>query len=133
VVDGLIERRHPGAEKTGRQVTVSSDLIYDVCASTSRSRAAARAEGRPPGDWRERGNRARIAGSQLQRARWSGLAAGLSMGFSLVVEGLLRHHLPDAPWRPLIESFGCTTGLIIVILGRQQLFTESTLKGVIRC
>jgi ATP-dependent Lhr-like helicase len=26
----LIERRHPGQEKTGRQVTVSADLIYDV-------------------------------------------------------------------------------------------------------
>jgi len=62
---------------------------------------------------------------------WSGLAAGLSMGFSLVVEGLLRHHLPDAPWRPLIESFGDTTGFVIVVLGRQQLFTENTLTGVI--
>ena len=30
VVAGLIERRRPGAEKTGRQVTISSDLIYDV-------------------------------------------------------------------------------------------------------
>ncbi len=30
VISGLIERRHPGQEKTGRQVTVSSDLIYDV-------------------------------------------------------------------------------------------------------
>ena len=30
VIAGLIERRHPGAEKTGRQVTFSSDLIYDV-------------------------------------------------------------------------------------------------------
>lgn len=30
VIAGLIERRHPGLEKTGRQVTVSSDLIYDV-------------------------------------------------------------------------------------------------------
>lgn len=30
VISGLIERRHPGKEKTGRQVTVSSDLIYDV-------------------------------------------------------------------------------------------------------
>ena len=27
---------------------------------------------------------------------WSGLAAGLSMGFSLVVEGLFHHHLPEA-------------------------------------
>jgi ATP-dependent Lhr-like helicase len=30
VISGLIERRHPGKEKTGRQVTVSADLIYDV-------------------------------------------------------------------------------------------------------
>ncbi|MCB1382275.1 MAG: ligase-associated DNA damage response DEXH box helicase [Notoacmeibacter sp.] len=30
VIAGLIEKRHPGKEKTGRQVTVSSDLIYDV-------------------------------------------------------------------------------------------------------
>jgi ATP-dependent helicase Lhr and Lhr-like helicase len=30
VIAGLIERNHPGAEKTRRQVTVNSDLIYDV-------------------------------------------------------------------------------------------------------
>lgn len=30
VIAGLIERRHPGREKTGRQVTFNSDLIYDV-------------------------------------------------------------------------------------------------------
>ncbi|WP_372073628.1 ligase-associated DNA damage response DEXH box helicase [Tistrella mobilis] len=30
VIAGLIEQRHPGREKTGRQVTFSSDLIYDV-------------------------------------------------------------------------------------------------------
>ncbi len=30
IIAGLIERRHPGREKTGRQLTVSSDLIYDV-------------------------------------------------------------------------------------------------------
>lgn len=30
VIAGLIERRHPGQEKNGRQITVSSDLIYDV-------------------------------------------------------------------------------------------------------
>jgi ATP-dependent Lhr-like helicase len=30
VIAGLIERRHPGQEKTGRQVTVNSDLIYTV-------------------------------------------------------------------------------------------------------
>ena len=30
VISGLIERRHPGKAKNARQVTISSDLIYDV-------------------------------------------------------------------------------------------------------
>jgi ATP-dependent Lhr-like helicase len=30
VIAGLIERRHPGKQKSGRQVTISTDLIYDV-------------------------------------------------------------------------------------------------------
>jgi formate/nitrite transporter FocA (FNT family) len=58
---------------------------------------------------------------------WSGVAAGLSMGFSFVTEGLLRSHLPDAPWRPMITKFGYAIGFLIVILGRQQLFTKNTL------
>jgi ATP-dependent Lhr-like helicase len=33
IVAGLIERKHPGQEKTGRQVTVSTDLVYDVLRS----------------------------------------------------------------------------------------------------
>ena len=62
---------------------------------------------------------------------WSGLAAGLSMGFSLIAEGLLRHHLPDAGWRPLIAELGYSVGFLIVVLGRQQLFTENTLTPII--
>ncbi|MBK9083554.1 MAG: ligase-associated DNA damage response DEXH box helicase [Rhizobiales bacterium] len=30
IVAGLVERRSPGKEKTGRQVTVSTDLVFDV-------------------------------------------------------------------------------------------------------
>jgi ATP-dependent Lhr-like helicase len=30
VIGGLIERQHPGRRKSGRQVTFSTDLIYDV-------------------------------------------------------------------------------------------------------
>ena len=30
IIAGLIERKYPGKEKSGRQVTFSSDLIYDV-------------------------------------------------------------------------------------------------------
>ncbi|TIV75986.1 MAG: DNA ligase-associated DEXH box helicase, partial [Mesorhizobium sp.] len=33
LISGLIEKRHPGKEKSGRQVTVSTDLIYDVLRS----------------------------------------------------------------------------------------------------
>jgi ATP-dependent Lhr-like helicase len=32
-IAGLIEKRHPGKEKSGRQMTVSADLIYDVLRS----------------------------------------------------------------------------------------------------
>jgi len=30
VISGLVERQHPGQRKTGKQVTFSTDLIYDV-------------------------------------------------------------------------------------------------------
>ena len=62
---------------------------------------------------------------------WSGLAAGLSMGASMIAEGLLRSHLPDTPWRPLIVKFGYPLGFLLVIIGRQQLFTENTLTAII--
>lgn len=61
----------------------------------------------------------------------SGLAAGLSMGFSLAAEGVLRTHLPDAPWQPLVAKLGYAIGFLIVILGRQQLFTEQTLTAML--
>jgi formate/nitrite transporter FocA (FNT family) len=62
---------------------------------------------------------------------WDGLAAGLSMGFSLVAEGLLRAHLPDAGWRPLVAKLGYSVGFLIIVLGRHQLFTENTLTAVL--
>ncbi|KZK85337.1 DEAD-box ATP-dependent RNA helicase CshB [Pseudovibrio sp. Ad13] len=30
MISGLVERRHPGKEKTGRQITINTDLIYNV-------------------------------------------------------------------------------------------------------
>jgi formate/nitrite transporter FocA (FNT family) len=62
---------------------------------------------------------------------WSGIAAGLSMGFSLITEGLLQSYLPDVGWRPLVAKFGYSMGFLVVILGRQQLFTENTLTPVL--
>jgi formate-nitrite transporter family protein len=62
---------------------------------------------------------------------WDGLAAGLSMGFSLVAEGLLRAHLPETAWRPLVAKLGYSVGFLVIVLGRQQLFTENTLTVVL--
>ena len=62
---------------------------------------------------------------------WSGLAAGLSIGFSVLAEAYLHTFLPDASWRPAIENLGYSVGFLIVILGRQQLFTENTITAVV--
>lgn len=62
---------------------------------------------------------------------WSGLAAGLSMGFSFVGEALFRTYVPDVVWRPLITNLGYPLGFLIVVIGRQQLFTENTLTAII--
>ncbi|HEY6833003.1 MAG TPA: formate/nitrite transporter family protein [Pseudolabrys sp.] len=62
---------------------------------------------------------------------WSGVAAGLSISFSLLAQAILETHLPDTPWRPLVASFGYCVGFLMVILGRQQLFTESTITVVL--
>jgi formate/nitrite transporter FocA (FNT family) len=62
---------------------------------------------------------------------WSGVAAGLSISFSLLAQAILETHLPDAPWRVLVASFGYCVGFLMVILGRQQLFTESTITVVL--
>lgn len=69
--------------------------------------------------------------SELERSTrallWSGLAAGLSMSFSFITTSILHASLPDAKWRDLVVAMGYPVGFIIVILGRQQLFTENTL------
>jgi formate-nitrite transporter family protein len=62
---------------------------------------------------------------------WSGVAAGLSISFSLLVEGVLQQQLPRGPWQPLIVSLGYPVGFLIVVLARQQLFTENTITAVL--
>jgi formate/nitrite transporter FocA (FNT family) len=62
---------------------------------------------------------------------WSGLAAGLSIGFSLVVQGELYARLPAGPARDLLSPLGYTIGFLIVIVGRQQLFTENTITPIL--
>ncbi|HEY2024043.1 formate/nitrite transporter family protein [Paraburkholderia sp.] len=59
---------------------------------------------------------------------WSALAAGLSMGFSFLTQAVLEDKAPSGhEGASLISAAGYCVGFIIVVLGRQQLFTESTL------
>jgi formate/nitrite transporter FocA (FNT family) len=62
---------------------------------------------------------------------WSGLAAGLSISFSLLAQAILQHHIPDVSWRPLVTSFGYSIGFVMAVLSRQQLFTETTITVVL--
>src|SRR4051794_21424388 len=55
---------------------------------------------------------------------WSGVAAGLSISFSLLGQAALNSHLPDVAWRPLVSGFGYSIGFLIAVLARQQLFTK---------
>ena len=62
---------------------------------------------------------------------WSGVAAGISIGFSFLSEAALAALLPASDWRPIIAKLGYAVGFLIVILGRQQLFTENVLTAVL--
>ncbi len=73
--------------------------------------------------------------SELERPAsslfWSGVASGIAIVSSLIAEGVFHQHLPDQPWRPLVTALGYPFGFIIVILGRMQLFTESTITAML--
>ncbi len=78
----------------------------------------------------------RLQGDQeLQRTVaalwWSALAAGLSMGLSMMGMGLLRARLDGIEGALAISSLGYCAGFLAVILARQQLFTENTLTAVL--
>ena len=101
---------HPGCEKqVEERVAVGVNVVYETI----------RREGEV--------ELARTAAALA----WSALAAGLSMGFSFVAEALLRTYLPESHWAPLISKAGYSVGFLIVILGRQQLFTENTLTVIL--
>lgn len=62
---------------------------------------------------------------------WSALAAGLSMGLSMMAMGLFYARLPEGESAQVIASLGYSAGFLAVILARQQLFTENTLTAVL--
>ena len=62
---------------------------------------------------------------------WSGVAAGLSISFSLLAQAVIALRTPEAPWAPLAVAAGYPVGFLMVVLGRQQLCTESTITMVL--
>ncbi|MCM2130540.1 formate/nitrite transporter family protein [Larsenimonas rhizosphaerae] len=63
---------------------------------------------------------------------WSAIAAGISMSASMMAKGIFHTHLPEGSSAAFfIENLGYTLGFIIVILARQQLFTENTVTAVL--
>ena len=61
---------------------------------------------------------------------YSGLAAGLGMGFSMLATALLVPRMSPAN-EPLAKAIAYPLGFIFVVLARHQLFTENTLEPVI--
>ena len=62
---------------------------------------------------------------------WSGIAAGLSIGFSVLTPAMLRRYLPADAWTMPISQLGYSVGFVIVIMSRQQLFTENVITAVV--
>jgi ATP-dependent Lhr-like helicase len=97
IIAGLIERRHPGEQKTHRQVTVSTDLVYDVL-------------------------RRHEPGHILLRAARADAATGLldvrRLGQTLArIQGRIRHKALDRV-SPLAVS-------LILEIGRERVFGEA--------
>jgi formate/nitrite transporter FocA (FNT family) len=70
-------------------------------------------------------------GRPFQSLVFSGFAAGVAISASLLTEAFLRMRLPRTDWTELVVSLGYTVGFVIVILGKLQLFTESTVTAVL--
>ena len=71
------------------------------------------------------------AGPARGRAVLVGAGGGIAIHSSLIAEGALHAGLPEAPWRGLVAALGYPVGFLVVILGRMQLFTESTITAML--
>lgn len=61
----------------------------------------------------------------------SAVAAGISISLSMLTMGLLHSYLPDNDVTFLVQALGYTVGFLVVVLAKQQLFTENTITAVL--
>jgi formate/nitrite transporter FocA (FNT family) len=128
---------------TTNQPDIAEESVVEESTGTSTSQTVDLSERESDEAVRRTGLRAAVVFESVRREgevelqrppvalAFSGLAAGFSMTLSLIVVGLIRAALPDAPWSPLVYNLGYTVGFLATILGRQQLFTENTVTAVI--
>ncbi|MEO7432314.1 MAG: formate/nitrite transporter family protein [Dokdonella sp.] len=123
------------AKRAGKRVDDPSKRASDASAELSKNEKSDVEEKRPPRPAVMHEVIRREGEHELRRnvsaLAFSSLAAGLTMGFSLVARALLHRHFGDIPGRFLLESLGYSVGFVIVIAARQQLFTENTMTAVL--
>ncbi len=117
VIAGLIERRHPGTEKTGRQVLFSSDLIYDVLRkhepghillrATRADAAGGLTDLRRLADMLAR-VRGRITHRRLDRVSPLAVPVLLEIGKERVLDGTAEDELLDIAAQELIDEARAT-------------------------
>ena len=116
-----------GAEQTDREAKPSADMSEDDKRSVNE---------RSSGSAKVVHEVVRLQGDEeldrpVQSLLFSGFAAGVAISTSLLAEAFLHMRLPSAAWTELVVASGYTVGFVIVILGKLQLFTESTVTAVL--
>lgn len=61
----------------------------------------------------------------------SGLAAGVAITASVFAQAAIALRLGEEPWVELVTGLGYALGFVIVVMGRMQLFTETTVTAVL--
>ena len=128
-----MERSPASGRRDNRQAVHDSDRREGVSLSASEEKEVAK---NLPPSVQILHETVRVQGDlEMERSAaalaWSALAAGLSMGFSMLTPALLHAHLSDTPERFLLSTLGYCVGFLVVILARQQLFTENTMTAVL--
>ena len=60
---------------------------------------------------------------------WSSIAAGLSMGFSLLAPALMPARIGQTPATPLLVALAYSIGFMLVILGKREQLLGSAVQG----
>jgi formate/nitrite transporter FocA (FNT family) len=127
-------RRHRRAGPPPAKTTVSRLLSYEDMPRGEATPRPAPSAGTRLSEEAIHDNVLREAEEELQRPAselgWSGVDAGMTIGFSFAVGAYVATLVPDA-WKDAAVAAAYPLGFIFVVLARAQLFTENTLEPVV--